>query len=81
MTDMKERLAKVGPNPAEIPWVSDPWGLTSELKEVFKKMSTRINGNDVKAEVMFNQITIGFAHLKARHARDKASKQGLTDNG
>ena len=74
MIDLKERLEKVTANPATIPWVSDTWGLTSELKDVFKKMSSRINGSDAKAEIMFANITIGFAHLKARHERDKAAK-------
>lgn len=78
-TDLKERLDQVTANPASIPWVTDQWGLTSELKDVFKKMSSRINGNDAKAQVMFDNIAIGFAHLKARHERDKAFKQNITE--
>lgn len=60
----------VSPNPAQVDWPTDPWGLTKDLRDAITRLGSRIAGHVDKKELVNQTLVIALAHLEVKFEQD-----------
>lgn len=60
----------VGANPALLPWPTDQWGLTKDLKQAITQLGSRIAGHEDKKELVDATLAVALAFLEAKYEQD-----------
>lgn len=62
----------IGTNPTLLPWPTDPWGLTKDLKYAITQLGSRIAGHADKKALVDAVLAIGLEHLELKYKQDAA---------
>lgn len=66
-------------NSTFIEWPTDLWGMTTEIKEAFVRLASRIQGAADKKRLADQVINIGRLHLEAKFSVDAKVRQAAIE--
>lgn len=71
---------KIGSNPAQIPWPTDKWGFTRELRKAVATAASRVKGDQNKKEILDEtlKVALGFLEISFKDGV-KTRKRLLSD--
>jgi hypothetical protein len=72
---LKELLAKVGTNPAQLEFPTDKWGFTSAVRKEVLKAASTVYGQDDKHDLLIGTLAILIRHVQTRKAADKLVRE------
>jgi len=69
---LRELLAKVGPNPAQVEFPTDKWGFTAAIRKEVLKAASSVRGQDDKHDLLVGTLAILIKHVQVRKELDAA---------
>lgn len=72
---IKELVAKTGPNPALLEFPTDTWGFTSGVRKEVLKAASSVRGQADKHLLLIGTLQVLIAHIKARYEPDIAARE------
>lgn len=73
----KEQLESKNTNPMNIPWPTDRWGFTRELRKAFISCASKCSGDPDKLELMKATVALGSAFMLNKYTVDNHRRHEL----
>src|SRR5690606_23710307 len=72
---LRDLIATVSANPAELKFPTDKWGFTSGVRREVLKMAATVKGQKDKHDLLVGTLAILIAHIQKRLPVDAATRE------